>query len=353
MSDIMKKLTKHDGFLKTSTFPEPPALQTSSPGVNYLFGKKAGMKAGSSMLLYGPPKSGKSLLSLAFAGHLHKTDPEAIVLKFDTEFREDSLEHWHQAFGIDKDRLKYYMTNKPEEIFDFIANDVQAVIQEEMDKKKTQDPSVGNPIKLIIIDSLAGINYPKEANAESTTNHIMGDAAAYLPRGFKAILPVLRKYKISLIACQHIRDNMDANTSKYIRYTIPGGKGIKHFIEYWTLVEKINAKDSKTFDSDKLDGSGNPIQTGHAIRVKMEESSNGPQNRAVEVDLSYSQGLMNPHKEVATLAINMGIIDRPNNMTYVYGGKKWVGYANFEEALKQDPDMQAELIKKIQENDIS
>lgn len=353
MSDLMKKLTKHDGFVKTSTFPEPPDLKTGSPGVNYLFGKRGGMKAGQSMLLYGPPKSGKSLLSLAFAGELHKTDPNAIVLKFDSEFREDSLDHWCSAFGIDKNRFKYYATNKPEEIFDFIANDVQAIIQDEMKEKGTNDPSIGNPIKLIIIDSLAGISYPKEANLEKTTDHIMGDAASYLPKGFKAILPIIRKYKIALIACQHIRDNMDVNTARFKKYNVPGGKGIQHFIEYWTLVEKINAKDTKAFDSDRLDGSGNPIQIGHAIRVKMEESSNGPQNRAVEVDLSYDKGLINAHKEVATLAVNMGIIERPTNASYVYNGKKWIGYDNFEEALRSDPELQNELIKKISENDIS
>jgi RecA/RadA recombinase len=351
MSDLMKRLLKHDGHIKNFV-QKDTILQTSSPGINYLFGKKAGLKAGHSMLLYGPPKSGKSLVSLAFAGRLHQLDPEAIVLKFDTEFRPESQEHWAKAFGIDPTRMQYYMTNKPEEIFDFIGKDVQAMVQDEMKLRKTDDPEVGNPIKLIIIDSLAGIKYPKEANAELTTDNQMGDAAAYLPKGFKEILPVLRKYNIGLIACQHIRDNMNANTQKFIQYNVPGGKGIKHFIENWMLVEKVNGKDSKTFDSDKLDGSGRPIQTGHTIRVKMEEASNGPQNRAVEIDLSYTDGLINPHKEIATLAVNMGIIETAGAWVK-YNDKKWQGVENFAVALKEDIDLQASLVKKIQENDIS
>lgn len=346
----MKKLSKHDGDIKNYMFQDL-ILQTDSPGINYLFGKQGGMKAGYSMLLYGPPKSGKSLIAYSFAGHVHKTDPEAIVIKFDTEFRHDSLDHWAKPFGIDKERFQYNMTNNPEEIFDYIANDLVALIQAEMEKKKTTDPVIGNPVKLIIIDSLKAISYPKEANADKTTDNQMGDAASYLNKGFKKILPIIRKYKIGLISCQHVADNFDPSTARFAKYKIPGGNGLKHYVEYWMLVEKINSKDTKVFDSDKLDGSGRPIQLGHALRVKMEENSDGPQNRAIETDLSYINGLVNPHKEVATMAVNMGIVERPNNMSYAFDGKKWVGAANFEEAIKNDPDLQQKLIQKITAND--
>lgn len=350
MSDLMKELFKHDANLRQQVESDPPALQTDSPGVNYLFGKAAGMKAGDSMLLYGPPKSGKSLLTAAFIGHLHKSDKTAWALKFDSEFREDWLDHWAEPFGIDRNRIAYNLTNKPEEIFDYIANDVVALIQKAMKEAGTDDPAVGNPIKLIVIDSLASIDYPKEANAEKTTNMVMGDAASYLPRGFKKILPILKKYKISLIACQHIRDNMNPQSAKYNPYTIPGGKGIKHFIEYWMLVEKINSKDSKIFDSDKLDGSGRPIKIGHALRVKMEENSNGPQDRHVEVDLSYTKGLINIEKEVATLAVNMGVAQTAGAWIH-YNGEKWNGVEKFAEAISKNPDLKNDLVAKISEND--
>lgn len=339
-SKWMAKLLKHDAAVKYELQDEAKYMRSPSPGVNYLFGKKMGMKPGTTMLLYGPAKSGKTLLSLAFAGQLHRDDPEAIVLHFDTEMRE-TVPTWAKVFGIDMNRIVTYSTNRPEEIFDFIATDVQAMIQE------------GAPIKCIIIDSLAALSYPKEANAEKTTNHVMGDAAAYLNRGMKAILPVIRRGGIYTFLCQHVRDNMDPQTAKYQKYVIPGGRGLKHLCEYFVLCEKINNKDSKTFDSEKTDGSGNPIQTGHHIRVAMEENSCGPQNRKIEIQLSYVDGIVNQHEEIATLAVNMGVIQRPNNMTYAYGDKKWVGYANFVEALKGDFDLQRELLDKVIENDLT
>ncbi len=312
--------------------------QTKSPAVNYLFGKDWGLKAGYSAMIYGPPKSGKSLLSYAFAGHLHQTDPEAIVLHFDTEFR-DNMEHWQKAFGIDPERFISYQTNNPVNIFDYIANDVKAMLQD------------GAKIKMIIIDSLAGILYPKEANRDQTTDMVIGDASAYLSGALKLIIPVIRQFKIALLLCQHIRSNMDPTMAKYKPYNVPGGNALKHYVECWMLVEKINAKDSKTFDSDKKDGAGNYIQTGHKIRVKMEENSIGPQNRAVEVDISYTEGLINQHEEIARLAIGMGIAESAGAWVS-YKGKKWQGAHNFGLAIREDYDLQKELIEKIREADI-
>lgn len=338
-TNFLSQLKKDAKKLELGSGVEPWVARTKSPALNYLFGKNFGLKAGYTAMVYGPPKSGKSLLSFAYAGHLHQTDPEAIVLHFDAEFREN-MDHWQKAFGIDPDRFISYTTNEPAEIFDYIATDVKAMLQS------------GAKIKMIIIDSLAALKYPKEATKELSTNHVMGDAGSYLPGAMKLVLPVIRQFKVALLLMQHIRDNFDPNMAKYKPYNVPGGKGLKHFVEYWVLVEKINAKDSRTFDSDKKDGAGNAIQTGHKIRVKMEENSMGPQNRAVEVDLSYTDGIINEHKEVAVLAAGMGLLDITGSWIN-YNGKKWQGVDNFALALRDDPELQKNLIEKIIENDLT
>lgn len=310
---------------------------TKSPAINYLFGKKGGVPAGNIMLLYGPAKSGKSLVSFAYAGQLHQEDPEAIVLHFDTEFR-DGVNHWEKAFGIDKERFISYKTNTPTEIFDYIAGPVLEMLQK------------GAKIKMIIIDSLAAIKYPKEANKESSDQFVIGDAGSYLPGAMKMIVPILRKYKILGILCQHVRANMDPNTAKYRPYIIPGGNALRHHTEVWTLVTKVESKTSKTFDENKKDGAGNFIQTEHTIRVKIEESSISPQNRAVEVDLSYSEGFINQHVEIAKLAVNMGVIDMAGAWVK-YEDKKWQGVENFANFVKEDSDFRLELLRKIKEVD--
>lgn len=285
--------------------------------------------------------SGKSLLALSMIGAMHKQDDEGVVLYFDTEYRE-SFRHWSVPMGIDENRFIPFITNNPIDIFDFIANDVNAMIQQQ-----------GAKIRAIVIDSLAGINYPKESNKSQSTDMVIGDAAAYLPGALKLILPVIKQHKIALVVCQHVRANMDPMKAKYHPYIIPGGNALKHAIEYWMLCEKINSKDAREFTDDLKDGSGNAIQSGHSIRVKMQESSDGPHNRSVEVFLDYRQGIANQHEEVARLGIHYGIIERPNNVTYVYGDQKWRGRQEFEEYLKTDDTMQREIMNKISEKDLT
>lgn len=339
----MAMLKKQESAVDYETLPKQRSehvLQSPSPAINYLFGKKQGILPGYTAMIHGPPKSGKSLFALAFAGQLHRDDPDAIILHFDTEYRK-TVDTWAGVFGIDMNRIQSYATNDPTQIFDFIATDVKAMLQE------------GAPIKMIIIDSLAMIQDPKEANKDQSTDFTIGGAAAYLGPAMKMIIPVIRTYNIANILCQHVRMNMDPNKAKYYPYIVPGGLALKHSVEYWLFCEKIEAKDSKTFDSDIRDGAGNFIQTGHKIRVKMTENSLGPQNRAVEVDLSYLHGLVNQHVEVANLATNMGLVDRPNNMSYVFEGEKWVGYDNFALAIKANDELRNKLIAKIKENDIT
>jgi RecA/RadA recombinase len=316
-------------------------VSTDSPGCNYLFGKRGGLEAGTSMLLYGPPKAGKSLLAYDFCGKFLRDNPHGDVLYFDTEYR-DGINKWQDAFQIDRERFIHRKTNNPTEIFDYIAKDLQALLQENEKFKP-----------MIVIDSLAQILYPKEANKESSDKFVIGDAGAYLPGAMKMITPVIRKYKIPLILCQHVRANMDPNTAKYKPYIIPGGWGLKHNVESWVLVEKINAKDSKSFNEGVQDGAGNNIQTGHMIRVKMEENSNGPQNRAVEVNIDYVKGIVDTHVEIAELAKNMGLVERPNDRTYILGDKKWVGFDNFCNAIKSDVELQKSLIQQISEKDMT
>jgi RecA/RadA recombinase len=230
MGKFLAKLKRDESMLRGE---KADFLFTSpSPGVNYLFGRKGGIKPGYSTLIYGPPKSGKSLFAFAFAGQLHQNDPEAIVMYFDTEYR-DNAETWYKPFGIDPDRFISRQTNDPVQIFDYIVNEVKAAIQE------------GEKIKMIIIDSLAMIRFPKEANKELSTDMVIGDGAAYLTGAMKLIIPTIRQNNIALILCQHVRMNMNPQSAKYHPYVIPGGIALKHSVEYWLYCEKINGKDTK------------------------------------------------------------------------------------------------------------
>ena len=341
----MKQLQKMEGAVDKEYNPFAPenVLKFPSPSFNWIFGKGSGLPFGYGVLLYGPPKSGKSLLSNLAAGGLHAQDPEAIVMKFNSEMREAG--QMEDYWNVDQDRYIAYDVNEPELIFDRIKNEVLPMVQD------------GMPLKLIIIDSLQGIQGVKESNRDSVTNHLMGDHAKTIQDGLKAILPAIRRHRIALICTAHIRGNMDAG--QYApKEKMAGGWAQKHYFEYFVEVKRDNSAESKksitgeAFETDAKDFRGKKEKTGHKIYVKMTDSSVGTgSGRSGQFTLNFEKGLVNTEEEIFELAKNLNLIERPNNRTYIVDGKKYDSKGAFATAIKEDKDLRDQLLAKIYERD--
>jgi RecA/RadA recombinase len=215
----------------------------------------------------------------------------------------------------------------------------------------------GCPIKLIIIDSLSGIAGPKEVNAESTSDHIIGDNAMTLQRGLKAILPLVRTNNIGLILTAHVRANLDAGMYGP-KIKMGGGWYMKHFAEMYIEVNRDNSKDGKadllgktlTDDSVK-DFKDNKEITGHKIYVKMTENSLGVAGRSGEFTIDYEKGLINTHEEVFQLGANTGVIDRPNNRSYIFNEIKYNSKEECLTAIRDNKELSDKIVSAVHARD--
>src|SRR6185312_2170876 len=105
--DWMAHFSKHESAVNKRIDPHSKVIRTPSPSINYAFGKGHGLPQAYSMVVGGFPKGGKSVFSYAMIGQLHKDDPEAVALKWDTEYREEGqLPEDVNMYGIDMDRYK-------------------------------------------------------------------------------------------------------------------------------------------------------------------------------------------------------------------------------------------------------
>jgi RecA/RadA recombinase len=354
MSKWLTKLRNLEGAVDVSKGDDAMknCLKTPSPSVNWTFATAGnGLPFGMSMLLYGPPKGGKSIMMNALIGGLHKSDPEAIAIKFDTEMRSkfqsnsSSLAKW----GIDEDRFLTYDVNQPEHIFDRIAGEIAAMCQE------------GAPIKLVIIDSLSNIVGRRTQNADTILTQQIGDQALTLKDGLMMILPVIRKYNIALVCTAHIRAEMDMKEQmrgKTVK--MAASWATKHMFEFFAYTEPNKSKEGKvTLDGEEfsdesvVDFMNKAQKTGHKIRFRIEESSVGFSGRTAEFTLDYNKGIINQYEEIFTLAKNMGIIERPNNVTYKIGENSYRGLVACLTAIRDDEGLQQELLKKIEEKALS
>lgn len=350
---LMAKLRKLEGAIAHGEY-DPYAyencLHSPSPSMNWAFGHKGhGLPFGYGLMLYGPPKGGKSIIALAMAGWLHQSDPDAIVIFFNTELRGelqanvDSLKTW----GIDPDRFITFDVNEPALVFDRIKNDVTALIQE------------GLKVKMIVIDSLSGIVGRRTMNQKTIDQHQIGDHAQTIKLGLEMILPTLRRNRIALIATTHVRAEMDMlQQMRGKKVKAQAAWATQHILEFFAYVERNESKTGRSsligeefIDDDMKDFMGKGDITGHKIRFRIDDSSAGIRGRVAEFTLNFKEGIIAKHEEIFRLGLESGIITKPNNVMYAYGDQKWRGVAAIVNALKDDYALANEILIEVMEKD--
>jgi len=340
----MRKLGNMDGAVdREYDFYAPEnVIQTHSPGLNWIFGKGGGLPHGFGTLLYGKPKTGKSLLSDIMAGGVHLNDPDDIVAKFDTELREDNSSRG--MWKVDDSRFQAYNTNKPIEIFDRIHSEFVPLLED------------GMPLRLIIIDSVQGVEGVKEGNAENSTDHLMGDHAQTIGKGLKRILPIIRKYKIHLVCCEHMRANLSAGTYGP-KEKVAGGWAEKHFFEYYVEVARLGGADNqKSLSGEKFEGDvkahkEKKEQIARKVLVKMADNTKSISGRSVALTLSRTEGLANVQDELFDLAWRHKLLVKEGKQNYVIDGKTFNGKPKTLQALKESEEIQRYIIKYLNERD--
>lgn len=329
-------------------------IKSPSPSVNFIFGRTHGLPMGYSVVLYGPPKGGKSVLSHMMIGDTHMRDPEAVVIKIDTEFRTDGqLDPGSMAtYGIDPERLLIIQTNSPGNIFDQIEKDVAANCE------------AGAPVKMIVIDSLNGIQGRREMNNDSVEKATIGDHALTVQIGLKRILPVIRKYGIALVMIDQVRTEMDMVEQKRgNKFKMQSAFGVQHFTEYFVVVEEDKTLDGRkdmlgraleNEDAKDLGGKdGNAEKTGMKIKVKMKDSTMGPKGRTGKFTYDFHRGIINQHEEVYLLGSRRGIIDSPKQGYYKFEDQTWHGEAKCLAALENDAGLCERILAELQRKDLA
>jgi RecA/RadA recombinase len=356
-SKWMAKLAKHDSARQWDYNPFAHILRFSSPGLNFLFGNTHGLPKGLPMIIYGPEHSGKTLFCYDLIAQLHKDEPDAIAIRFDTEMRDEAqlTPARAQLYGIDIDRYMPYLTNDPEEIFDFIESQIKAYLEE------------GMPIKLIVIDSLTNIIGRRMASTPGMGKAQVGDASRTQQDGLQRIQRLMHKYRISLVLTSQVRAEMDPiEQMRGNTYKMAGGWFLKHLGGYVLQVDPNKGKTGREsltgekFEDENLkDALGHADRTGHKIRARMRGNSYGPKNRSVEVTFDYNKGFINHNEELFQLGTERGVVDRPTNTKYVLPdypevGKSttWMGKDSFLKAIEENSDVRALILKKLREADI-
>lgn len=337
-------VTDHSNNIYANGLPFP------TPSLGWTLAKTHRVPRGYTVIYWGPAKGGKSLILNAQIGKIHADDPEAIVVKFNTEFREQGqmtpqvMKWW----GIDPDRYIAYETNLPESIFDRIQGPIAKMCEE------------GAPIRAIVIDSITEVLGRKQLNAESVSDFQMGDKAQTLEAGLSRCRSVLRKYGITLLLSAQVRaefDQLEVKRGK--KNKMAGAWFLKHYAEYYIYVERDDrAAAKKSLDGSVLAGSATQDlgaqvdKQAQKIRFCLNESSCGVSGRWGQATFDFNRGFINQHEEIFLLGKQSGVLERINNLTWGFEGQTWKGEKNMLEAVRDNPELQEKIMKAVRLRDI-
>lgn len=325
-----EKLSKNSGVIPTGSIALDSGL-----GI-------WGLPKGRIIQFAGRESSGKTFMSLQAIKQWQSMAPHNWAYFIDAEYTYD--EEWAESLGVDNDRVKVLPSNDGVEIFTSLCG----VPHKEPGKPKLKDGLLDiikneggadeTGLGIIVIDSIAAIQPPMEAASVSGKNN-MALMGRFLPPELRRITPLLAKTGVMLIAINQVRVNpgqLYGNPE-----TTTGGSAWKHHCSVMVNFGALQSGDNVITD-------GNKDQIGHKIRARIDKNKMAPPKKVCEFDIVYTEGVVNRHIELADLAIKYGVVERPNNRTYVYGGNKWVGKDNFASTL-QDEKTAKEVLEAVKE----
>jgi recombination protein RecA len=320
-----------------------PVISTGSPGLDDAL-SSGGLPKGRIIQYYGPSGSGKSFCSMIAILQAQKETSTVKQLFIDVEGTFDPT--WANQLGIDLSRVIIVdedLAVNGRRCFEMLLGtpkeDKQHILVGKSKLGFLDNIREGSlEVNLIVLDSLGAIIPPIEDTAAIGKSN-MSPLARFLTTTMKKLSLEVKKAKVPFIIINHKRDNMDPYGADH---TFAGGNSYTHFLSANVYFEAIQRKDSQILDDKEQ-------KIGHPIRAKVEKSKFGPWPRQCEFKIDFTKGIIDTHEEIAQLALNYNIVEKPTSVTHQYGENKWVGFGKYCDALKENSELCSELLTKIEQ----
>jgi recombination protein RecA len=303
-----------------------------------------GYPMGRLIQLYGVAGSGKTMMAMIGLANAQKASPTSRQLVIDAE--QTFSPTWAEQLGVDTKRLLIVdgdMAVNGRKCFEMLLGvpkeDAKTHVLKGQSKEGLIDKVISKEldINFIMLDSLGSIIPPGE-DTSIIGKMNMALLARFLTTTLRKLSLQVSKANIPFILINHVKSSMD----QYVDHTFSGGNTYNHFLSANIFFRPVNRADARILND-------NEERIGATIAATVEKSKFGPWPRKCEFKVNFSTGITNQEEEIATLAIDYGIIDHPTAPSYVYGERKWVGKDKFSTALIEDKVLAAELIQKIGE----
>ena len=271
-----------------------------------------GIPKGRVIEIYGPESSGKTTVTLHMIAEVQKRG--GIAGFIDAEHALDPV--YAKNIGVDIDNLYISQPDCGEQALEITEMMVRS-----------------GAVDIIVVDSVAALVPKAEIDGDMGDSHV-GLQARLMSQALRKLTAVISKSNCTVVFINQLREKVGVMFGN--PETTTGGRALKFYSSVRLDVRRIEA----------LKQGGEVI--GNSTRVKIVKNKVAPPFREAEFDIMFGQGI-STEGDILDLAAENNIINK-SGAWYAYDGNKiGQGRENAKQYLKDNPQICAEVEKKVRE----
>lgn len=272
-----------------------------------------GIPKGRIVEIYGPESSGKTTVTLHMIAEVQKRG--GIAGFIDAEHALDPV--YAKNIGVDVDNLYISQPDNGEQALEITETMVRS-----------------GAIDIVVVDSVAALVPKAEIDGDMGDSHV-GLQARLMSQALRKLTAVISKSNCTVIFINQLREKVGVMFGN--PETTTGGRALKFYSSVRLDVRRIEA----------LKQSGEVI--GNRTRVKVVKNKIAPPFKEAEFDIIFGEGI-SMAGDVLDLAVEVNIVNK-SGAWYAYEGNKiGQGRENAKQYLKDNPEIFAEIVKKVREH---
>ena len=269
-----------------------------------------GVPRGRIIEVYGPESSGKTTVTLHMIAEAQKAG--GIAAFIDAEHALDPV--YAQKLGVNIDDLLISQPDTGEQALDI----VDALVR-------------SGAIDIIVVDSVAALVPKAEIEGEMGDSHV-GLHARLMSQAMRKLTGIISKSQTVAIFINQIREKVGVMFGN--PETTTGGRALKFYSSVRLDVRRI----------DKITQGQEVI--GNRTRIKVVKNKVAPPFKTAEFDIMYGEGVSRM-SSIVDMGVEMDIVDKSGAWFSYEGTRLGQGKENAKQALKDQPELAAEIEAKI------
>lgn len=289
-----------------------PVIPTSSLALDHALGV-GGIPRGRVVELFGPESSGKTTLALHIVAEAQKKD--GIAAFVDAEHALDIM--YAKKLGVNCDDLLVSQPDTGEQALEITEVLVRS-----------------GALDIVVIDSVAALTPRAEIEGEMGDSH-MGLQARLMSQALRKLTACISRSMTSVVFINQIRMKIGVMFGN--PETTPGGNALKFYSSVRLDIRRIGAiKDGQEV-------------TGSRTRVRVVKNKVAPPFKEAQFDIMYGEGISSAG-DLLDMAVQADIVDKSGAWYSFDKERIGQGREKVKIFLKENPDVSAHIMKRVQES---